>query len=122
MGAVAATPAVIDQLGETAELMLAELDRVCAEMAAAVIEVAPVLASDPVLGAELSASERANLRRFLTGLERRDGRPPPVDVPPEALDIARTIVRRGIELEVIFYRYSARDKAPWRQSVRLVWG
>jgi DNA-binding PucR family transcriptional regulator len=114
MGAVAATPAVIDQLGETAELMLADLDRVCAEMDAAVIEVAPVLASDPVLEAELSASERANLRRFLTGLARRDGRPPPVDVPPEALDIARTIVRRGIELEVIFYGYRRAHRVAWR--------
>jgi DNA-binding PucR family transcriptional regulator len=114
MGAVAATPAVVAQIGETAELMLAELDRVCADMDAAVIEVAPVLASDPVLEAELSASERANVRRFLTALARRDGRPPPVDVPPEALDIARTVVRRGIELEVLFHGYRRAHSVVWR--------
>jgi DNA-binding PucR family transcriptional regulator len=110
----AATPAVVGQLGEIAELMLADLDRVCAEMDKAVIAVAPVLASDPVLEAELSASERANLRRFLTALARRDGRPPPADVPPEALDIARSVVRRGIDLGVIIHGYRRAHNVGWR--------
>lgn len=114
MGAWTAKPAVVDQLGKVAELMLADLDQVCAEMDAAVIDVAPVLASDPVLEAELSASERANLRRFLTTLVRRDGRPPSPDVPPEALDIARTVVRREIDLEVIFYGYRRAHSVVWQ--------
>jgi hypothetical protein len=100
MGPGTVSPTVVDQLGATAELMLADLDRVCAEMDAAVAQAAPVLTSDPLLEAELSASERANLRRFLTAVGRRDGRPLPADVPPEALDIARTVVRRGIDVEV----------------------
>jgi DNA-binding PucR family transcriptional regulator len=114
MGPGTVSPTVVDQLGATAELMLADLDRVCAEMDAAVAQAAPVLTSDPLLEAELSASERANLRRFLTAVGRRDGRPLPADVPPEALDIARTVVRRGIDVEVLFHGYRRAHSVVWR--------
>ncbi|MGZ6589025.1 MAG: PucR family transcriptional regulator, partial [Solirubrobacteraceae bacterium] len=37
------------------------------------------------------------------------------DVPAEALDIARTIVRRGIDLEVLFQAYRRGQNIAWQR-------
>ena len=99
------SPVVLDRIGDVAELMLAELDRLVAEMDSAVIEIAPELGADAAIAAEMSASDRANAARLLTTLARRDRRVASIDLPPEALDVARTVVRRGIDLEVIYQAY-----------------
>src|SRR6476620_9234415 len=100
----ATTPAVIVRLmGDVADSMLAELDRFVEDMDAEVVKLAPALGADAAIAAEMSASNRANVARLLTTLSRRDGRAAPIDVPPEALDVVRTIVRRGIDLDVIFH-------------------
>jgi DNA-binding PucR family transcriptional regulator len=84
-------------------------------MDAAVVQVSPALGADAGIAAEMSASNRANVRRLLTALARRDGRPPPADVPPEALDVARTVVRRGIDLEVLFQSYRRGQNVAWQR-------
>ena len=96
---------VVELAGDVAELLLAQLDPLADEMDAAIAAGAPDLVADTVIAAEMSASSRANARRLLTSMIRRDGRTPPTDVPPEALDIARTIVRRGIEIDVLYNDY-----------------
>jgi DNA-binding PucR family transcriptional regulator len=96
---------MVDLVGDVAELVLADLEQLGADMDAAVLQASPVLGADAAITAEMSASNRANIRRLMTALVRRDGRPPPSDVPPEALDVARTVVRRGIDLEVLFQAY-----------------
>ena len=60
-------------------------------------EITPELAADATIAAEMAASNRANVRRLLTALVRRDGRPPPPGAPEESIDIARTVVRRGVD-------------------------
>src|SRR6516164_2327603 len=95
MSGETAAPAIAGLLGDVAELMLADLDQLGGEMDAAVFELAPALRADAAIALEVSASNRANVARVLTVLARRDGRPPPRDVPPEALDVVRTVVRRG---------------------------
>src|SRR3954467_12903190 len=80
------SPAVIDLLGDVAELMLAELDEIVDEMNAAEVDMAPALGADAAIAGELSASNRANVARLLTTIARRDGRAVPTDVPPEAMD------------------------------------
>ena len=107
--------ALVDLLGDIAELLLADLDQLAGEMDAVVAEVSPALAADPAIAAEMAASNRANVRRLLTALARRDGRPPPTDVPPEALDIARTVVRRGTDLDVIFQAYRRGQNLAWQR-------
>jgi len=92
-------------MGDVAELMLTEIDELVAQMDAAEIELSPHLGADAALTAEMSASNRANLARVMTMFARRDDRPAPFDVPPEALDVARTIARRGIGLDVLFQSY-----------------
>jgi len=110
-----ATPAIVELIGEVAELMLADLDELGDEMDASEVELAPELGADAAIAAEVSASNRANVRRILTALARRDGRPPPTDVPPEALDIVRTVVRRGVDLDVIFQAYRRGQNIVWKR-------
>jgi DNA-binding PucR family transcriptional regulator len=114
-------PAVIDLLGDVADDVLAGLDQLSAEMDAAVLQDAPVLGADAALAAEVSASNRANVRRLLTAIARRDGRPPPADVPAEALDVARTTVRRGIEdPRVMFQAYRTGQLVAWQRWLEAV--
>src|SRR6478735_2879622 len=106
---------MVDLLGDVAELMLGDLDELGDEMDAAIVEAVPALGADAAIAAEMSASTRANVRRLLTALARRDGRPPPDDVPAEALDIARTVVRRGVDLDVIFQSYRRGQNVAWQR-------
>lgn len=110
-----ASPVIVELIGDVAELMLAELDQLVAEMDAAELEIAPVLGVDAAIAAESSASNRANVVRMLTMLARRDSRTAPIDVPPEALDVARTVVRRGIDLEVIYQAYRRGQNIAWQR-------
>ncbi|BCI90650.1 hypothetical protein NIIDMKKI_58560 [Mycobacterium kansasii] len=108
-------PAVVELVGEVADLMLNDIDHLVAEMDAAVVEIAPVMGADAAIAAEMSASNRANAVRLLTALARRDGRGAPADVPPEALDVVRTVVRRGIDLDVIFQAYRRGQNVAWQR-------
>jgi DNA-binding PucR family transcriptional regulator len=87
-----------------ADRLAADADEIVAAMDAAVIEIVPAVGADAGIAAEVSASNRANLHRFVT-VVRHAETPRPGDVPPEALDIARTIVRRGIGIDAIFQGY-----------------
>lgn len=110
---VAAERTVPDLIADVAELLLADLDAIGAEMDASELALAPMLGADAALAAEVSASNRANAERILTGLARRDGTHPPLEVPPEALDVVRTIVRRGVDLDVIFQAYRRGQNIAW---------
>lgn len=114
------SPEVIELMGEVAELMLGELDELVAEMDAAEIELTPALGADAAIAADMSASNRANALRLLTTLTRRNDRTAPIDVPPEALDIARTIARRGIDFEAIFQSYRRGQNIAWQRYMTLV--
>ncbi|WP_433197897.1 PucR family transcriptional regulator [Nocardia sp. CA-107356] len=105
---------VVALMGDVAELMLADLDELVAEMDAAEIELTPAVGVDAALVADMSASNRANAARLLTMFARREGRATPIDVPPEALDVARTVARRGIDLDVIFQSYRRGQNIAWQ--------
>ncbi|WP_416966814.1 PucR family transcriptional regulator [Streptomyces sp. 4F14] len=107
-------PDVAILIRRVAERCLTEVDDMLAAMDAAVFEVVPVLAEDPTLAAESRASSRANVLRILTVLQRRPGEPVPRGAPLETLDLARTLVRRGIELEVLVQAYRCAHDAAWR--------
>ncbi|MFE3055314.1 PucR family transcriptional regulator [Nocardia sp. NPDC059239] len=107
-------PELVDLMGRVAELMLADLDQLVAEMDAAEIELSPMVGADAALIADMTASNRANAARLLTVLARREARVSPIDVPPEALDVARTVARRGMDLDVIFQSYRRGQNTAWR--------
>ena len=79
-----------------------------------VIDALPALGADPAIAAEVHATNLANLRRFLF-VARHAADPPPPDVPPEALDIARTLVRRGIESDVAYQGYRRGQQVAWQR-------
>ena len=66
MPAETPSPEVIDLMGDVAELMLAELDDLVAEMDAAEVELSPTAGSDAAVLADTSASNRANAARLLS--------------------------------------------------------
>ncbi|KIU15582.1 PucR family transcriptional regulator [Mycolicibacterium llatzerense] len=109
------SPEVINLMGDVAELMLAELDDLVAEMDAAEIELSPAAGSDAAVLADTSASNRANAARVLSTFARREAKMAPIDIPPEALDVARTIARRGLDLDVLFQSYRRGQNVAWRR-------
>lgn len=115
MPAETPSPEVIDLMGDVAELMLAEIDDLVAEMDAAEVELSPTAGSDAAVLADTSASNRANAARLLSLFARRDAKMAAIDVPPEALDIARTVARRGMDLDVIFQSYRRGQNVAWRR-------
>jgi DNA-binding PucR family transcriptional regulator len=111
---VAVDPRTAELVALIAAQLHADEDDLVREMDAAAIGLVPVLGADAAIAGEVSASNRANLRRFLTAA-RHVGAPPPVDVPPEALDIARTMVRRGIEFDALFQAYRRGQEVAWQR-------
>ena len=108
------TPRTFELIAAIADRLEADSDEVVAETDAAVMAALPAFGADPVIAAELNATNRANLRRFLT-VARHAGDRPPADVPPEALDIARTLVRRGIESEAAYQGYRRGQQVAWQR-------
>jgi DNA-binding PucR family transcriptional regulator len=103
-----------DLMAAIADRFEADFEAILAEMDDAVAGINPALAADPAIAAEMRASNRGNMRRFLA-VARRAGDPPSADVAPEALDIARTLVRRGIESDVIYESYRSAQQAALRR-------
>jgi DNA-binding PucR family transcriptional regulator len=111
---------VASRIGEVAELQLRDADAWAEEIGTAILESAPVLWEDPALTAEMRASNRANVRRFLSQQVANPGQPPPADIPPEALDLARSMVRRGVDLGVLSNAYRRGQNVAWQQWMQTV--
>ncbi|MEV6217448.1 helix-turn-helix domain-containing protein [Nocardia sp. NPDC051833] len=114
MTSAATSPDIAERIGTIADMMLRELDQVVAEMDAAELEVVPSMGADATLVAEMTASNRANVAHLLSAFARRDMKVP-TDIPPEALNVARTIVRRGIGLDAIYQLYHRGQHVAWRR-------
>lgn len=97
----------------------AELEDVVGEMVAAIVVTVPAFAADPVLRAEAAESCRGNVRRY-TAVARRALDPPPAEAPPEALDFARMVVRRGIESDAVYQGYRRGQQVLWRRWMTAV--
>lgn len=112
-------PDVIDSyVGRIAAALLADAEQLAYEVAVVIAERVPELAAEPVLGREIAASTRANVLRFLSAASASPGVDVPGDVPPEALDLARTFVRRGIDLEVLAHVYRWGQNVAWQRWMR----
>ena len=104
MTAVAPTARTYELVASIADRFALQVDETVAAMDAAVVEVVPVFGADAAIAAELSANNRGHLQRFLA-VARHAESPLSDAVPPEALDAARTVVRRGIDLDTIYEGY-----------------
>src|SRR4051794_39710865 len=108
---------VAERIREIAQRQLDRLDEVTATAQAAVVRVAPLLAEDPALYAESLASTRANTARFLTLMASDPLEPIPSDPPPEAVDIARSVMRRGADTEMVVLTYRAGQNVFWESWI-----
>lgn len=75
-----------------------------------ILEQIPELASDPRLTAELHASTKSQWRVFLTILDREAF---DVLLPPQAVDLAVSIARRGLDLGILLKVYRVATDATW---------
>ena len=105
---------VRDVLQRVAAELLEHLDEMAGAVAEAILAADPVLAADTAIAVEMAASSRANVGRFLSSMATRPDEPLPTDVPPEALDLARTFVRRGIALDTLAHAYRRGQNAAWQ--------
>ena len=104
MRAVAPTARTFELMAAIADRLALEFEETVAAMDAAVIQVVPEFGADAAIAAELTANNRGNWQRFLA-VARQAQSPLSDAVPPEALDAARTVVRRGIDLDRIYEGY-----------------
>ena len=102
-----------ERIREIAEHQLDRLDELVPMLQAAVVRAAPALGEDPTLYSESLASTRANCLRFLQLMVSHPGEPVPGDPPPESVDIARSVMRRGAETEIVVLTYRAGQNAFW---------
>lgn len=107
------------QLAELASRMLAELDDLVATMNAAELEIAPGLAADRAITEEMAASNRANVAQVLHSVLADPTNVTLPDPPREAYDVVQTVVRRGLDLDVIFQAYRRGQMAVWQRFMQL---
>ncbi len=111
--------AVEDHIRRIAQRLLDDLDAVARDVDGVVFAGAPQLAADATVLAETSASNRAVLERWLRAMVARPGVEVSPEPPPEALDVARSLVRRGIELESLMTAYRTGQNLAWRRWMDL---
>lgn len=90
---------------------LAELDR-------AVLAASPTIAADPELAAAVSRSNRANLYFWATANVREPGAPVPPNTGPEPMNIARELVRRGLDAFSLD-AYRVGEGVAWRRLMEI---
>jgi DNA-binding PucR family transcriptional regulator len=111
---VTPSPEIVELIGEVAERMLENLDQLVEEMDAVEIAPYPEVSEDPGLVADTTAANRANLTRLLTMWARREVGGPHDDIPPEAMDVARAVARRGFDFDMLFQSYRLGQNVAWR--------
>jgi DNA-binding PucR family transcriptional regulator len=99
----------------TVERFVTNLDGLIDEMASAAIAAAPALASDAALEESVRASVRAMTLRWVEAERRRPGEPVPVDVPPAAIDVARDLIRHGVEFQHLLTGYRSAQNVGCRR-------
>jgi DNA-binding PucR family transcriptional regulator len=112
------THAVAEQIRSVAERLQARLDSLIRETSAAILGALPALESDPLLAAYTRESTAANITRWMSATVARPEVPVGVDVPPQALDLARDVVRRGMERDALLSSYRLGQNVVWTAWMR----
>ncbi|MBY0287570.1 MAG: PucR family transcriptional regulator [Mycobacteriaceae bacterium] len=89
-----------------------------AELDAGVLGANPTIASDPELAAAVSVSNRANMYFWGTANVRDPGAPVPPNTGPEPMNIARELVRRGLNAYVLD-AYRVGEGVAWRRLMEI---
>ena len=89
------------------------------ELDDAVLGASPAIASDPELAAAVSRSNRANLFFWGTANVRDPGAPVPANSGPEPMNVARELVRRGLDAFSLD-AYRVGESVAWRRLMEIV--
>ena len=112
------SPQAADLVRRVARVFLDEPADLMAELHAAVLAAADEpLRSEPVLAAEVAASNRANVLHLAASMLKDPGGRVPANLTPEVLGIAREAFRRGIE-QAVYTTYHAGQNAVWAYWMR----
>ncbi|GAB90810.1 PucR family transcriptional regulator [Gordonia rhizosphera] len=99
--------------------MLGELDDLVDAMNDAEAQIVPPLVADRAIAEEMSASNRANVEVVLKHVRDDPLGVGPAEPPPEAFDVVRTVVRRGLEMDVVFEAYRRGQTVVWQRFMEL---
>jgi PucR C-terminal helix-turn-helix domain/GGDEF-like domain len=96
--------ALEDWVGRFVQTSLADaaVERFVEVVDAEIVRTLPEVAADPVLAGDLHRSTRHQWLSFLASLRRSEHE---LALPPQALDLARSIARRGLEVRVLLRVY-----------------
>lgn len=114
------SPAAAELLGAAAAALLADPGPVLRAVDEAVLGTSPALAAYPDLAAQTQVTNHANAMRWLTSTARRPGERVGHDLTPEALEIARDAVRRGLDRSVLWTAYRQGQQAAWLALMRVL--
>lgn len=102
-----------------ARALIAEPELLFEQVDAAVIAAAPRrLAGDPTIIAATIATDHANILHWARANLRNPGAPVPANLSPEVLDLARDIVRRGLD-DTTLNVYRIGQNVAWRAWMTL---
>ncbi|WP_211188384.1 PucR family transcriptional regulator [Gordonia asplenii] len=107
-------------MDRVAERMLADAGGLVEAMNSSEVQIAPGLSADRAIAREMMASNRANVERVLSAVLSGD-RSALSTPPPEAFDVIRTVVRRGIEIDVIFHAYRRGQNVVWQRFMKIAY-
>jgi DNA-binding PucR family transcriptional regulator len=102
-----------DVLAEVAGGVRADLRPLAARVDAAVLAAVPALSADPDVRSALERSTEANLADVLA-LLAEPALPVDAGVPPEAVTLATTLVRRGVDPGDLVHAYLVGQNELWR--------
>lgn len=111
----APSPAVAALIRTGATAFLEDPGRLFEEVDAAVLAATPSrLVGDPAITAATVATNHANILHWANANVRRPGEPVPANLSPAVVDIARDIVRRGLDDATSLNTYRIGQNVAWR--------
>lgn len=116
-GAVMLPEPALEWRVAVARRMSEELDDLVDRMMSDELINAPALGNDAAMAAEVKASNRANAEAILAVLARPTFSIDGAEVPAEALDVVRTVVRRGLDLEIVYQAYRRGQSVMWHDFI-----
>ncbi|MGK2854369.1 MAG: PucR family transcriptional regulator [Microbacteriaceae bacterium] len=118
MGEELPSPRVRDLIRQCAQIVVNARPEWLDELDRAVLSASPTIAADPELAAAVSRSNRANLFFWSTANVRDPGAPVPPNSGPEPLNIARELVRRGMNTFPLD-AYRVGEGVAWRRLMEI---
>lgn len=112
------SPEVMTLMRSVASRLLADPAAMLAESGDAAVGDEPAFANDPLLAAAVRASSDATLLQLVAGTMHHPERQAPVDLPPQAYELAREFVQRDLDPTLILASCQRNQNVAWRHVTR----